>query len=150
MQHTTEWLSSIDDHDCQEISAEKLSTDEDLLPEWFTQMHLTETQFDTKEDFFDHMLEIDHNLSFQCPTFAITYHTINEKPRPHFDLRPRRHEKLGRDDWRNIQKITGNAPDAIYSPPRQSTLNDSPSSQSTPKVKQHSKKLKAKRLQFDI
>lgn len=133
----------MDDHDFQEISAEKLSTDDDLLPEWFTRMHLTETQSD--------MEEIDHNLSAQCPTLAIPYYTINEKPRPHFDLRPRsRGKRLAKDDWRNIQYITGNAPDAIYSPPRQSTLNDSPSSQSTPKVKHHSKKLKAKQLQFDI
>ena len=152
MQRTTEWVSSLDDHDCQVLSTETLSFDnaEDVLPLWFTQMHLTETQVsDVEEDFSDHMMEIDHNFSAQCSTLdAIEYYKINEMPRPHFDPQPRRREKRGRDDWRNIQKITGNAPNAI-NPPRQSTTNDSPCSQSTPKVNRSSKKL-TQRPHFDI
>lgn len=133
MERVTEWVSSLDDHDCQEISAEKLSTDDDL-PQWFTQMHLTDTHLE------DDRMEIDHNLS----SLPITYGTKNEKPRPDFDQQPRRREKCEHEDWQIIQEITGNAPDAIYTPPRQSA--DSPTSQSTPKINKHNKKLQAKRL----
>lgn len=124
------------DYDSQEVSVES-----ELLPLWFTQMQLTDTFLEIE----DIEMESDQNFSAEIPV-AIESYTINQKPLPNIELllrQPNKFRKRGISYAEEIEKITGNAQDAL-NPTRQSTPNSSPNS--TPKVDPHQNELIARRL----
>lgn len=148
IQRTSEWLSSTEDHNSQEISIEKL-TDE-ILPGWFTRIHLTDTNPDMKDDTAHIAMEIDHAFSSGCTSPSAVEYTIIEKPRPNVDRllkKPTIWKKRNKDEWPSIIPPSW---DYTPKPTRQSTPKKStPSPNTSPIVACH-RELRPKRINFEI
>ena len=148
-----EWVSSLslEDHDSQEISHEKVSDElYHSLPDWLTEICLTDTE---DMDISVALMDFDQKFSNECQidqpqAILPSSNRINEKPRPDFDRllkkpnkkknRKQEWPKVITDNWENQYKYI----DSIK-----------PSGQSSPKtspVAQHRKKLSPKRFNFDI
>ena len=138
---TLEWLSSIEDHDSQELSNEQLSNEiYHSLPDWFSQIRLLDEEDDNPIE----TMKIDQKLS--PIRRAINYVPINDKPKPGFDQlqsKPTVSWPTQRDEWPELIEKSWDFPPTQHSSPKISPF-------SSPKVARHRRNLTAKRLNFDL
>ena len=155
MQRISEWLSSTETHDSQDMSIENLSSD--ILPDWFTAMCLCDTYLDMNDDKAHSVMQIDQKFSAEFQISCAIEDTINEKPRPNFNLPKKKSKTPARRKPRKSGWSLGHWPpllieNAKYIPPsRQSSPRKSPPTPNTsPIIARHRKKLLKKKINFDI
>ena len=150
-----EWISSLslDDHESQEISKEKLSDEfYHSLPDWFAEIRMTDTEDKKSVE----SMKIDQNFSLEAIEIpAKICQKINEKPCPEIDRlirKPTVFKRRAKDEWPPIiDDWLNNDEYNIRQPFRQSSPKPSSNStNSSPRVARHRKTLSSKRLNFDI